>query len=80
MTGPKGPYHKILTGLYQDSEGNAVFNAAEILIAMNLEDTPENRIGLIDAIKEVAQEAGFTGEDLIYRNPGDPTWRREAPQ
>ncbi|MFQ6027344.1 MAG: hypothetical protein ACE5Q6_07615 [Dehalococcoidia bacterium] len=75
MTGPRGPYQGILPGLYLDQGGNAVFNAADILREMGMEDTPENRLELMAVLKELIQEQ-YPGENIIFRTLDDPTWRR----
>ena len=75
MVGPRGPYREVLPGLYLDRDGNAVFNAADILREMGMEDTPQNRLDLLVALKEMVQEQ-FPSENIIFRTPDDPTWRR----
>lgn len=74
MTGPKGPYKKVKGGLYTDRNGAAVFNAADILRDLEVEDTPDNRLAVMEMLR------GYLLRDhpeieIIFRPPGDPDWR-----
>jgi len=73
MTGPIGPFQEVVPGMYLDRDDNVVFNVADILLAMGMEDNPENRrqVGL-----ELADRFSlFTTTPVIFRPPGDSRWR-----
>lgn len=75
MTGPSGPYQEILPGLYLDRDGNAVFNAADILREMGMADTQENRLEVMAVLTEMVRKQ-YPDEHIIFRPPDDPAWRR----
>ena len=74
MTGPKGPYRQVLPGLYLDRDGAAVFNIADILVEMGMDDTPENRR---EVGQELAELLRWGNEDMkfYWRGPGEQQWR-----
>ena len=73
---PKGPFKRFAPGVVIDSNGAAVINAADVLTALGLEDTPENRIQVIESVsEEMARQ--MPGAQLFTRRPGDSAWRKE---
>lgn len=79
MTGPKGPYRQIKPGMYLDATGAVVFNTADILAELDMEDTPLNRQKVMDVVEEMIQAVDRTGGGspmkVMSRTPDDPTWR-----
>ncbi len=77
MTGPRGPYRALAPGMYQDADGNVVFNAADILRHLGLDDTPDNRRRVCQDLLEVFKDQ----PDALFfgRDPGGPAWREEHP-
>ncbi len=76
MTGPNGPYKTIKPGMYLDRDGAVVFNVADILIEMGLEDTPGNRLELMLVIEEMIKETPGNPMEIIYRTPSNSEWRK----
>ncbi len=74
MTGPKGPYKQLYPGVFKDRDGNLVFNLADMLQFMGVEDTPENRMEYGIGLRELLSEQGQPGS-IFWRPPDDPTWR-----
>lgn len=75
MVGPQGPFQRIRPGVYLDQLGAVVFNAADVLAYLGMEDTPETREWIVSRLLE---ELKLTMPDAAvhYRPPGDPDWRR----
>ena len=77
MTGPQGPYSQLVPGLYEDAEGNAVFNVAEILRELGMEDTPANRLQIGQALQDMVRQVHPKAE-VRFTLPGNPEWRRRG--
>ena len=76
LQGPEGPFQQVLPGMYLDRDGNAVFNIAEIVLLMGLEDTPENRHSVGQELQEYMAAHADDEMEIIWRSPGDQRWRR----
>ncbi len=74
MTGPRGPYKQLAPGVFEDKDGNMVFNLADMLQFMGVEDTPENRMeygmGLRDLLAGQGQPVGAEhAPPVLWRPP-----------
>ena len=74
---PKPPFYQLAPGLYRDANGNPVFNAADILVEIGLEDTPEARNIVMDAIQEMVASHDLPETSQMIVRDEDETWRIE---
>ena len=72
MTAPEGPYTKIQEGLYEAADGSMVILMADVLLAVGIPDTPENR----ELGWQVFKDMGLAKPGTMIRTPDDPTWYR----
>ena len=72
MTGPKGSYTKIQEGLYEAADGSMIIHMGDVLLAIGLEDTVENR----ELGWHVFKDMGLATPGTMIRTPDDPTWYR----
>ena len=72
LSGPIGPYKKVMPGVSEDANGSLVFNIADILAEIGWADTPENRAAVGQILRDQAKEQGM---GVLWRPPEDPTWR-----
>ena len=73
---PVGPFQKLLPGVYIDANNTGVINAAEVLMEVGMEDTPQNRRLVLWMLQELVEQK-MPGALLSYRLPGDPHWKSD---
>ncbi len=72
LPGPEGPCEKLAPGMYLDSNGQGVFNIADILEDVGIPDTPKNREEFGAFLREELAKRGMKARWCTHDGP---TWR-----